>query len=101
MAHPWRKSAICCGIDARTPLESTPKWIWSHFVPLRFRGQEAADETPATSHRRLHHASPQLGIQAARYGRWPPKVCHVPGAEGRALRDNRTGNGVGDAAQIG
>src|ERR1700684_415457 len=68
-SHPWMRSAICCVIDAQIPLESTPKWIWHRFVPSRFLGQEVSNEAFATSHRQLHRAATQFGIQAVRYGR--------------------------------
>ena len=79
-------------------LESTPKWIWYRFVPSRFDGQEAADEAFATSHRRLHRAPAQLGIQAAAHGRGSSGVWNIPGAKGSTVRDHGTGYGMGDGA---
>ena len=39
-----------------------------------------------------------LGFKLRRYGRGSSGLCHVPGAEGSAVRNHRTGYGVGDAA---
>jgi hypothetical protein len=46
--------------------ERNAQYVSSALLLYRFHGQEAADETPAASHRQLHRAPPQPGIQAAR-----------------------------------
>src|SRR5215469_3084059 len=98
MAHLYSRSAICCAINAQTPLAFTPKWICRRFVRLRFLGQEAVDEAIATSHRGLHHATPRLGVQTAPHGRESPPFCHVPGGESSALYYDGVGSGMGNAA---